>query len=263
MKTKLFQIDSFTNVPFKGNPAAVCFPSDEVGDIWMQNVAAEMNLAETAFLRSRGDGGYDLRWFTPVCEVDLCGHATLASAHALWDAGMLAPHADARFYTKSGLLTARKKDDWIEMDFPVVANQPVDITGDFELALGVAPLDVRKHQFGFLAEFESERVIREMRPDLARLSQMPADAVIVTGVSASNDFDFVSRMFAPAIGIDEDPVTGSAHCVLGPYWKERLGKDEFTAFQASQRGGVVKVLVRGERVLLRGQAVIVLRGDLV
>jgi PhzF family phenazine biosynthesis protein len=263
MKTKLIQIDSFTSVPFKGNPAAVCFPNDEVSDSWMQDVAAEMNLAETAFLQLRGDGGYDLRWFTPVCEVDLCGHATLASAHALWDTGMLAPDADAKFYTKSGLLTARKKGDWIEMDFPVIANQPVDTTGDFELALGAAPLDVRKHQFGFLAEFESERVIREMRPDLARLAQMPAAAVIVTSVSASNEFDFVSRMFAPAIGINEDPVTGSAHCCLGPYWKERLGKDEFTAFQASKRGGVVKVFIRGERVLLHGQAVTVFTGELV
>lgn len=262
MSVEFFQVDAFTNEAFRGNPAAVCFLSGTWDETWMQNVAAEMNLAETAFARPAEDG-FDLRWFTPLCEVDLCGHATLATAHALWETGKLDREVDARFFTKSGVLGAKRNGDWVELDFPAVSSEPADVPGGLETALGAAPEVVRRHRFGYLAEFESERVVRAMRPDIARLKEIPGDTMIVTCASETKDFDFVSRMFAPSIGIDEDPVTGSAHCCLGPYWKERLGKDEFTAYQASARGGVVKVVLRKDRVLLLGQAVTVLRGEIV
>lgn len=262
MGVKLLQIDAFTAVPFKGNPAAVCFPGRGTTDDWKQNVAAEMNLAETAFLEPREDG-YNLRWFTPVCEVDLCGHATLASAHALWELGLLAPETKAKFFTKSGVLTASKTGGWIELDFPAVPSRSIKIPTGLETALGAAPVELREHEFGYLVVFDSENAITNMSPDLARLKEIPANAVIVTAAPRGGEYDFISRMFGPRIGIDEDPVTGSAHCALGPYWKDRLGKNEFTAYQASARGGVVKVITRRERVLLRGQAVTVLDGELV
>lgn len=262
MGVKLFQVDAFTDVPFKGNPAAVCFPRAGADDEWKQNVAAEMNLAETAFLEAREDG-YNLQWFTPVREVNLCGHATLASAHVLWEAGLLAPDAEARFFTKSGILTAKKAGDWIELNFPAVSSRPVDVPGGLEAALGAAPVELRQHDLGYLVVLASEGELRGMRPDVKRLKEFPADAVIVTAAPPGGGYDFISRMFAPRLGIDEDPVTGSAHCVLGPYWKSRTGKDDFTAYQASARGGVVKVSIRGERVALGGQAVTVFRGELV
>ncbi|HZY90145.1 MAG TPA: PhzF family phenazine biosynthesis protein [Gemmataceae bacterium] len=258
----LLQIDAFTDRPFAGNPAAVCLLPGPRDERWMQQVGAEMNLSETAFLCREGDG-YRLRWFTPTVEVDLCGHATLAGAHALWETGLLPPEEEARFYTRSGLLTVARRGEWMEMDFPAKPPAPAPAPAGLAEALGAAPRYVGRNQFDYLVEVESEQALRALRPDVARLGTLPVRGVIVTARATTAGFDFVSRFFAPAAGVNEDPVTGSAHCCLGPFWRERLGKDEMRAYQASARGGVVGVRVSGERVALRGQAVTVLRGELV
>jgi predicted PhzF superfamily epimerase YddE/YHI9 len=262
MSLDLIQIDAFTDRPFAGNPAAVCLLDGPRDAEWMQDVAREMNLAETAFLHPMGDG-YGLRWFTPAIEVELCGHATLASAHALWETGLLAPDDQARFHTLSGLLTADRKGEWIELDFPA---RPVEEVGPPEglaESLGKEPVFVGRSKYDYLLELSSEEAVRTADPDHRRLASLPVRGVIVTARASKEPFHFVSRFFAPGSGIDEDPVTGSAHCSLGPFWRERLGRDEFLAYQASARGGVVRVRVEGDRVKLGGQAVTVLRGRLV
>jgi PhzF family phenazine biosynthesis protein len=259
---RLLQVDAFTSEAFKGNPAAVCLLDGERDAGWMQSVAAEMKLSATAFLLPR-DGEFSLRWFTPAIEVALCGHATLASAHALWQEGALAAGATARFHTKSGLLTAVQDGDWSELDFPATLEQPVDPPPALLDALGItAPVYVGRNKFDYLVEVESEEIVRALEPDHARLRTIPVRGVIVTSRSSNPEFDFVSRFFAPGSGIDEDPVTGSAHCCLAPYWSARLGKDAMTAFQASPRGGVVRVRLEGDRVKLAGRAVTVFRGSL-
>jgi PhzF family phenazine biosynthesis protein len=255
---RLLQIDAFTSQAFRGNPAAVCLLDRERDAQWMQDVAAEMNLSETAFLLRRDDGDYGLRWFTPAVEVDLCGHATLASAHALHEEHGL---TSVRFHTKSGVLTAERTGNSIELDFPATREQRVDAPEGLLESLGVTnPVYVGRNKFDYLVEVASEDVVRALTPDHAQLRRIPVRGVIVT--SRSNEFDFVSRFFAPGSGIDEDPVTGSAHCCLTPYWSAKLGKDAMTAFQASPRGGVVRVRLAGDRVKLAGEAVTVLRGDL-
>jgi PhzF family phenazine biosynthesis protein len=263
----LIQVDAFTDKPFGGNPAAVCLLGSPRDERWMQSVAREMNLSETAFLSPSGDG-YDLRWFTPTTEVDLCGHATLASAHALWESGRLASDSPARFRTKSGLLTCQRRGTWIEMDFPSTPPEDWNPPAGLLDALGVRTLNTARSRFDWLVEVASEAEVRAARPDFGLLKRVEARGVIVTsraapGGSAVRPVDFVSRFFAPAAGIDEDPVTGSAHCCLAPYWRQRLGRDEMVGWQASARGGEVCVKVVGERVLLSGQAVTVLRGELV
>ena len=262
MTQPIVQVDAFTDTPFRGNPAAVCLLTGPASDEWMQAVALEVNLSETAFLHPVTDG-FALRWFTPTVEVDLCGHATLASAHVLWQDGHLEATARARFHTRSGLLTAERVDDWIELDFPSTPATPMQAPKALVKALGVTALWVGRNQFDYLVEVVSETTVRELRPDLATLGRLPVRGVMVTSRSDSSGFDFVSRFFAPAAGIDEDPVTGSAHCTLGPYWAERLGKSAMVAYQASARGGVVRIHLEGERVRLGGQAVTVLRGQLV
>jgi PhzF family phenazine biosynthesis protein len=257
----IVQVDAFTDRPFAGNPAAVCIMPAPGDERWMQQVAQEMNLAETAFLHPLDDG-YNLRWFTPTVEVDLCGHATLASAHALWEGRYLAPDAEARFHTRSGLLTARRDGAWIELDFPATPAEPGAAPAELTRALGVAPLSAGKSRFDYLIEVDSEQTLRAMRPDIAALRDLSMRGVIVTARASTPDYDFVSRFFAPNFGIDEDPVTGSAHCCLGPFWAEKLGKAELVGYQASARGGVVRVRVEGARVRLGGQAVTVLRGEL-
>jgi PhzF family phenazine biosynthesis protein len=259
--TKMVQVDAFTAEAFRGNPAAVCVLEEARDAVWMQRVAAEMNLAETAFVEPRGDG-FGLRWFTPKVEVDLCGHATLASAHVLWESGRLSPSESARFHTKSGLLTAERRGDWIELDFPATPEEAATAPPGLAGALGAEPLYVGRSKFDHLVELDSEEAVARLRPDFARLAAVPARGVIVTARSARPDFDFVSRFFAPAVGINEDPVTGSAHCCLAPFWSRRLGKENFLARQISARGGVVKIRLQGDRVLLAGQAVTVLVGDL-
>jgi len=261
MSQSIVQVDAFTSKPFAGNPAAVCVLERPAEPAWMLNVAREMNLAETAFLVPRPDG-FDLRWFTPTVEIDLCGHATLASAHVLWETGRLPSRETARFHTRSGLLTATRDGDWIELDFPATPAEPVEAPAGLAEALGAELRYVGKSRFDYLAELADERALRELRPDFGRLGRVSARGVIVTSRSATPDRDFVSRFFAPGSGIDEDPVTGSAHCCLAPFWSQRLGKQEFVAHQVSARGGVLKVRLVGDRVRLGGQAVSVLRGEL-
>ncbi len=261
MPTRITQVDAFTSRPFAGNPAAVCILQRPAGEQWMRDVAREMNLSETAFLVPESDG-YRLRWFTPAVEVDLCGHATLASAHVLWEGGHLSAAAQARFHTRSGLLLAGRRGDWIELDFPAKPEQPSDAPPGLAAALGAEPRYVGRNAFDYIVELDSERAVRGLQPDYAALARVPARGIIVTSRSEARDYDFVSRFFAPAVGVPEDPVTGSAHCCLGPFWAARLGKKEMTAYQASARGGVVRVRVAGDRVYLGGQAVTVLRGEL-
>jgi len=261
MPITILQVDAFTDRPFTGNPAAVCFLTENRDDRWMQQVAREMNLSETAFLLRLRDG-WGLRWFTPTTEVDLCGHATLASAHALWEMRHLSGDEVARFHTKSGLLTARRAGETIEMDFPAEPAESCSFPTDLARALGISMSWVGMNRFDYLVEIESEKALRALNPDLAALAELEERGVIVTARSSDVRFDFVSRFFAPRLGVDEDPVTGSAHCALGPYWGEKLGKEELTGYQASQRGGVVRVGLAGERVRLGGKAVTVLRGQL-
>jgi PhzF family phenazine biosynthesis protein len=264
MGTLLLQVDAFTNTPFTGNPAAVVLLPQPRDDTWMQHVAREMNLSETAFL-IKWDDHFVMRWFTPAVEVDLCGHATLASAHILWESGLLASHEQARFQTRSGLLTAERKGEWIELNFPASPVEETTPPPELEEALGVPLLFTGKSVFDYLVEVENEEIVRNLNPDSALLKTLPVRGVIVTSKATSSGYDFVSRFFAPAVGVEEDPVTGSAHCCLGPYWQGVMGKQDFTAYQASPRGGVIGVSVEdeGERVYLRGQAVTVLRGELV
>lgn len=262
MGIKVFQVDAFTDKAFSGNPAAICLLEGEKPDEWMQSVAREMNLSETAFV-ARSQDGFHLRWFTPAVEVDLCGHATLAAAHVLWEQGVLGPGEAARFQTRSGLLSAALSGGWIEMDFPAEPAAGAEEHPDLARALGVKPRYVGKNRFDYIVEVASEAVVRNLLPDLRMLAFITERGVIVTSRSSTEGFDFVSRFFAPRVGINEDPVTGSAHCCLGPFWAERLGQDTFTAYQASARGGIVRLTVRGERVLLSGQAVTVLKGELV
>lgn len=261
MTLKITQVDAFADRPFAGNPAAVCILPNAADEHWMQNVAREMNLSETAFLHQQADG-FSLRWFTPTVEIALCGHATLASAHVLWEEGRLRRDQIARFHTKSGLLTAERKGDWIELDFPATREEPAPAPDGLAAALPVPFRYVGRNRFDYLIELESEEAVRSLQPNHSALKKIPVRGVVVTSRSDSADYDFVSRFFAPGSGVDEDPVTGSAHCCLGPYWQKRLGKNEFVAFQASRRGGVVRVRVNGDRVILGGKAVTVLRGEL-
>lgn len=262
MTQPIIQVDTFTSKPFAGNPAAVCIINEPCDDTWMQHVAQEMNLAETAFLLKQEDG-YNLRWFTPAVEVDLCGHATLASAHVLWETGALQTDEQARFHTKSGLLTATKQGDWIELNFPATPAKEVDAPAHLLEALNVPATYIGKNQFDYLVEIDSEQVVRSLRPRISLLAEVPARGIIVTSrADSGSKYDFVSRFFGPQVGVDEDPVTGSAHCTLTPYWSKKLGKLEMVGYQASARGGIVRVRLDGDRVRLSGQAVTVLRGEL-
>ena len=261
MAIPIYQVDAFSDRPFSGNPAAVCLLDAPRPDAWMQNVAAEMNLSETAFVSVLG-AGFSLRWFTPTVEVELCGHATLAVAHVLWETGRLPESATVRFETRGGRLTARRDGEWIELDFPATPAAPTEIPEGLVEALGCEARRVLRGPFDYLVEVESEQVVAELAPDSPALAQIGGRGVIVTCLGTGR-YDFVSRYFAPGAGIAEDPVTGSAHCSLGPFWAERLGKTELVAYQASARGGEVCVRVEGDRVLLGGKAVTVMRGELV
>ncbi len=263
MRLPLFQVDAFTSVPFAGNPAAVCVLQKDLPDGLMQNVAAEMNLSETAFVRLDGSV-YRLRWFTPKVEVDLCGHATLATAHVLLSEGFVTPDTRLEFETRSGRLTAcRSGSEWIQLDFPEEAPRqsepPADVTAGLH-SEGI--VFAGRNRWDYFFELETEELVRRIQPDFEKLGSATERGVIVTSRSDSPEFDFVSRFFAPAAGINEDPVTGSAHCCLAPYWAMRLGKKSMRAFQASARGGILEVETRDGRVFIRGQAVTVLKGEL-
>jgi PhzF family phenazine biosynthesis protein len=260
---KIFQVDAFTGEPYKGNPAGVCVLPEAKDEAWMQAVAREMNVAETAFLIADGANSFGLRWFTPTVEIALCGHATLASAHILWEEGIVTADQQIVFSTQSGELTAVRSGRWIEMDFPAEpAGEEIPVPDELKEALGVEFKSVRRNRFDLLVEVESEQVLRGLEPQMKPLRALPVRGVIVTSRADDERYDFVSRFFAPGAGVDEDPVTGSAHCCLAPFWAERLGRAEMLAFQASPRGGEVRVRVAGRRVMLGGQAVTVLRGEL-
>lgn len=265
MKTRIFQVDAFTDKPFRGNPAGVCLLEDPQSDSWMQDIAMEMNLSETAFLLKIKEG-FSLRWFTPKTEVSLCGHATLASAHILWEEGILRLEEEAIFLTKSGKLVASNKDNGIEMDFPSMSVQDADAPNSLIGALKIKPSYIGRYLCSsgasYLIEVESEDVVKNMNPDFGKLRFEDAKAIIVTSISESSDYDFISRFFAPALGIDEDPVTGSAHCCLAPYWAPKLQKNELVGYQASKRSGVVHCRVSGNRVFLKGKAITIFKGEL-
>jgi PhzF family phenazine biosynthesis protein len=261
MAYTLAQVDAFTDRPFGGNPAAVCLLREEVPAAWMQSVAAEMNLAETAFVLP-GEMVYQLRWFTPLVEVDLCGHATLASAHVLWEFEMVRPDEVIRFSTRSGELRAVQRDGLIWLDMPAIAVMPRPLAPDLRQAIGAVPVWEGVAGDDLMVELASDADVRALKPRLELLRGAKIRGLIVTAKSAGSEIDFVSRFFAPAVGIDEDPVTGSAHCALGPYWAQRLGKRELQAYQASHRGGDLRVRVDGERVFIGGKATTVLRGEL-
>jgi predicted PhzF superfamily epimerase YddE/YHI9 len=269
MQSEIFHVDAFTNKPFAGNPAAVCLLNQPADAEWMQRVAREMNLAETAFVVPTDERGrFDLRWFTPTVEVDLCGHATLATAHVLWETNRLDRKTVAKFETRSGVLSARSDQDWIELDFPATPANPVDapphLLESFEPAVRKRITAIAKSRFDYLVEIDlPQSDFAKLKVVLRNVVQLPSRGVIVTTRHTSDPkFDFACRFFAPQSGIDEDPVTGSAHCALGPWWGERLEKAEMLAYQASSRGGVVRVRTEKERVLLGGQAVTISRGEL-
>jgi PhzF family phenazine biosynthesis protein len=261
MKTKIYTVDAFAHAPFTGNPAAVCPLDSPRDEAWMQRVAMEMNLSETAFLWPEADG-FRLRWFTPAVEVSLCGHATLASAHVLWETEQLPGISTVRFQTLSGLLTAEKQGEEIQLNFPAKPIEAVAAPAGLPEALGAAIRFVGRNSMDYLVELESETAVRQLEPDAGRLADLPVRGVIVTARSSEPRFDFVSRFFAPAAGVPEDPVTGSAHCALGPFWAERLGKTELLGYQASRRGGIVRVALVDQRVLLSGRAITIFRGEL-
>ena len=269
MSLQIVQVDAFTNKPFSGNPAAICVSDAPLADELMQAIALEMNLSETAFLHPI-EGGYSLRWFTPATEVDLCGHATLASAHVLWSEDHLPKGETAKFKTKSGWLSASLQDDWIEMDFPA---QPVTAASHVlpqlvkSLCCGGNIRAVSKNDVNYLVEIQSESALAGLEPDFAEMKKLPVQGVIATAPADSDDCDFVSRYFGPAVGINEDPVTGSAHASLAPYWQEKLGKSKMNAKQISARGGAIRVRVepseqRSDRIMISGQAVTTLKGEL-
>ncbi|MEO8200194.1 MAG: PhzF family phenazine biosynthesis protein [Gemmatimonadota bacterium] len=262
MTHRLVQVDAFTDRPFSGNPAAVLILKGPAEEAWMQSVASEMNLSETAFVHPEGEG-FRLRWFTPRLEVDLCGHATLAAAHALWDCGATDSEHILRFQTLSGLLTATRQGPWINLDFPAEFEEYCAAPMELTEALGVALHYVGRNRFDYLIEVENEQTLRQLNPDLTLLETVSARGFIITSISDRSEYDFVSRFFAPGAGVREDPVTGSAHCCLAPFWATRLGKDSLVGYQASQRGGIVRVQVKGDRVILGGQAVTVFRGEMV
>lgn len=258
MRVPMFQVDAFTSRRFAGNPAAVMpldsFPDENI----MQAIAAENNLAETAFLVPDG-GDYRLRWFTPTTEVPLCGHATLASAAVVME--RLEPgRSSVTFHSASGPLIVRRAGTGYIMNFPVRLSERVNTPPALAEALGVAPIEVFANEFNYLALLESAQVLRQLAPDMAAIARLDRTGVIVTAPGDGN-YDFVSRYFAPAKGIPEDPVTGGAHTMLGPYWAKRLGKTEFHAFQASPRGGEIICRLLGDRIEMEGACVFYLEGQ--
>ena len=249
---RVYTADAFTDGPGSGNPAAVCILEKEMPERTKQRIASRVNLSETAFLLKK-DGVFELRWFTPETEVDLCGHATLASAHILFTLGIIPEAEDAVFSTKSGVLTASRKTDLIEMDFPSEEPWEVEVPEDLLMAISSVPLYVGRNRFDYIALYESEETIRSAVPGLGHVGKLDSRGLIITSVSSSDRYDFVSRFFAPNAGIDEDPVTGSAHCCLCPFWSRRFGRKELTGYQASERGGLVHTRLLEKRVCLSGK----------
>jgi PhzF family phenazine biosynthesis protein len=257
-------VDAFTSRPFAGNPAGVCLLDDARPAEWMQAVARELNLSETAFLVRRGDSDWDLRWFTPAGEERLCGHATLAAVHHLWTSGRQPAKTVTRFHTLSGVLSASPGVHGITLDFPNEAPTPIPIPEGLAQAIGAEIVTAGQNRLDIFAEVADEATVRDLAPSIEKLDAFPVRGIVVTArADHGRDYDFVSRFFAPRCGIIEDPVTGSAHCGLGPWWSTKLGKQALVGYQASARGGTVRVTVAGDRCLLEGTAVTVWKGELV
>lgn len=257
---KIFTVDAFTDKLFSGNPACVCLVEDDLSEEMMIDIASEMNLSETAFVK-KTDDGFNLRWFTPKVEVHLCGHATLATSHILWQERILAPDEEARFHTLSGLLTVTNDNGEYEMNFPAYNVKEVPPNEKLIEALSVKPVAFAEAEYHYICELESEDQLRNVSPSFETLMGLEKFGTIITAASSVKEYDFVSRFFAPAKGINEDPVTGSAHCSLTPYWMNKTGKNNFTAYQASERGGTIKLKIKDGRVFLKGSAVTFLKGD--
>ncbi|MFC4060330.1 PhzF family phenazine biosynthesis protein [Planomonospora corallina] len=258
---RIYTVDSFTDRTFRGNPAGVCLLDAPMPDEWMQSVAAEMRHSETAFLLRAGEGPHFLRWFTPTTEVALCGHATLATAHVLYSTGIATGVLE--FSTKSGILrVTRGEDEVITLDFPAKSVAEAAAPEGLVEALGVKPVRIGKNVWDYLVEVEDEEAVRAVSPDFAALEAVDARGIIVTAAASGEGADYVSRFFAPRVGVPEDPVTGSAHCALAPYWSARFGRDTLIGRQLSERGGEIRTTVRGDRVGLSGHAVTVLSGEL-
>ena len=255
----VFIVDTFTNRPYSGNPAAVCIIEKPLVDELMQSIASELNLSETSFL-FKENPNYNLRWFTPTTEVDLCGHATLASAHILWETGLSKKNDEIIFSTRGGELSSRKNGPLIEMDFPKLETQHTIIPEELLNQLKMNPVYIGKTRFDYLVEVNDEELVKNYKPKFELIKRLDSRGLIVTSSAESKDYDFVSRFFAPQVGILEDPVTGSAHCSLGPYWSEKIGKSNLTGFQASERGGYVYVNTLDNKVTLSGNAVTVFKG---
>lgn len=261
MAIPIYQVDAFTSEAFRGNPAGVVILLQKMPDQWMQNVAKEMNLSETAFLLEE-QGGFSLRWFTPKVEVDLCGHATLASAHILYEKGYFKPNGKAEFITLSGILFASISNGWITLDFPSLIVKQVPVSDEIVQALGFTPMGIYETDVIILVEMEDPKKVKAYIPNLQELTELSYQGLIITARSDDTRYDFVSRYFAPKAGIDEDPVTGSIHCSLASFWAPKLSKNEFNAYQASERGGILKVKLENDRVHLKGQAVTIISGSL-
>ena len=261
---KIYTVDAFTDIPFKGNPAGVCPLATMLPDEVMQNIAREMNLSETAFFTPM-ENGFHLRWFTPAKEVDLCGHATLATSHILWQEGFLSENEEAVFSTLSGILKAKKVGDWIEMQFPL-GDVPTESTSKQDVldAMGInnAVFMGEYRTNRYLIEVENVSEVQNLKPNISKLKEIGVDRLMVTALGENKPYDFVSRYFAPGVNIDEDPVTGSAHCFLTPYWARKTGKTNFDAHQASARGGDLKLSITSENVIIRGQAITMLKGEM-
>lgn len=257
----VYQVDAFADKPFGGNPAAVVFLMGPRTDKWLQAFAAEMNLSETAYFMRKGDA-YQLRWFTPTTEVALCGHATLAAAHVIWETELLMPDEEIRFSTLSGLLKAKKDGDWIALDFPAEAPEATPASKSLAKALGAPIVWSGQNRMDWFLELESEADVRKLDPDMSAVKALGNRGVIVTAAADDPDspYHFVSRFFGPAVGVNEDPVTGSAHCALAPYWSAKLDRSALVGYQASERGGTVRVRSRGSRVELKGKAITIFQG---
>lgn len=258
MDIPFYQVDAFTGKPFRGNPAAVCIVDDTVTAELMQQIAAENNLSETAFVYPK-NGQFNLRWFTPVVEVPLCGHATLATAHTLFETGLASAADIITFNTASGVLTARQQDGWIELNFPAITGEPVQLPDEIRDILQVNPVQTIAVDNRYLVEVATEAEVLAVKPDFSRLAKY-RKVIVTAKANSTSEFDFISRFFAPVIGINEDPVTGAAHCCLTPYWAQKLGKTTMLAYQASARGGVLKLRLEDNRTILAGEAVTVIKG---
>ena len=258
----IYQIDAFTSEPFKGNPAGVCLLESKPKGVWMQNIAKEMNLSETAFVYP-GENCHNIRYFSPETEIPLCGHATLSAAHVLYETGAVIAHDEIVFSSKAGMLKCRKKGRWIIMDFPLYDVEPVKPIPGFKHFTGIRPTEYYKTEHGWILVLAQNEVdVRNMSPDYARMMSGGVGKLIVTAPASETNFDFCVRCFVPELGINEDPVTGSAHCALVPFWAKKTGKTEFISQQVSKRSGILKVSLNGDRVEISGQAVTILKGEL-